>query len=184
MNVMSAPPVEAADLLDLKLLPAWVKEPGATKHYDHYTGEEAPAESRSRERHGRHKERKFGPRERRQDTQRPTSKPDRRHRGRMPKKGGARHRDSDRAKNRRPSDRVAQGPPKPFGGTIRFLPRQSVLENVVAQIKSGSAVQPIAKLPVLIGAKPRCPFGQTMRRLLLAERRCWMESGTGAASYW
>ena len=41
-------------------------------------------------------------------------------------------------KNRRSSDRVAQTPPKPFEGTIRFLPRQNVFENVVAQIKSGS----------------------------------------------
>ena len=136
---MSVPPVEPADLLDLKLLPAWVKEPGATNHYDHYTGEEAPAGSRSRDGTGRHKDRKFRFRERRQDTQPPTSTPDRRQRGRMSKKGGARRRDSDRANIRRSPDRVAQAPPKPFEGTIRFLPRQNVFENVVAQIKSGSA---------------------------------------------
>jgi hypothetical protein len=46
MNVMSALSVEPADLLDLKFLPAWVKEPGATNHYDHYTAEEAPTELR------------------------------------------------------------------------------------------------------------------------------------------
>src|SRR5215475_14488864 len=134
MNVMSAPPVSPVDLLDLKLLPAWVKEPGATNHYDHYTAEDAPAEQRSRDRGVRHKDRKFRSREQRQDTQHPTSKLDRRHRGRMPKKGGPRRRDSDRAYIRRSPDRVAQAPPKPFEGTIRFLPRQSVFENVVAQI--------------------------------------------------
>jgi hypothetical protein len=154
MNVMSAPPVEPADLLDLKLLPAWVKEPATRNHYDHYTGEQAPAELRSRDRGGRHKDRKFGSRERRQDTQPPTSKPDRRHRGRMPKKGGARHRDSDPAKDRRSSDRVAQAPPKPFGGTIRFLPRQSVFENVVAQIKSGSVAYSLFVLARLFLEKP------------------------------
>jgi hypothetical protein len=154
MNVMSAPSVEPADLLDLKFLPAWVKEPGATNHYDHYTAEEAPAELRSRDRGGRHEDRKFGSRERRQDKQHPTSKPDRRHRGRMPKKGGARHRDSDRANDRRSPDRVAQAPPKPFEGTIRFLPRQSVFENVVAQIKSGSVAYSLFVLARLFLEKP------------------------------
>ena len=37
---MTSPPVEPADLLDLKLLPAWVKEPGEAKKYERYTGEE------------------------------------------------------------------------------------------------------------------------------------------------
>src|SRR5436309_1510580 len=107
MNVMSAPPAEPADLLDLKFLPAWVKEPGATKRYDHYTAEEAPAELRSRDRRGRHKDRKFRSRERQRQNQQARSKPDRRHRGGMPKAGGARRRDFDRANNRCPSDRVA-----------------------------------------------------------------------------
>jgi hypothetical protein len=139
MNVMSAPPVEPADLLDLKFMPAWVKEPRATNHYDHYTADEALGERRSRDRDVRRKERPFRSRDRREQPQRPGSKPDRPHRGRMPKKEGARRGDSDRGKNRRSPDRVAQAPPKPFEGTIRFLPRQNVFENVVAQIKSGSA---------------------------------------------
>jgi hypothetical protein len=138
MNVMSAPAVEPADLLDLKFLPAWVKEPGATKHYDHYTGEEAHTELRSRDRIGRHKDRSFPSRERRVQPQRPGSRPDRRPRDRTPKAEGTRRHDSDRGKNRRPPDRAAQPPPKPFEGTIRFLPRQNVFENVVAQINSGS----------------------------------------------
>ena len=32
-----------------------------------------------------------------------------------------------------------------------------------AQIRSGSQRQPMRKLPALIGAKPRWPFGQTIR---------------------
>jgi hypothetical protein len=154
MNVMSAPPAEPADLLDLKLLPAWVKEHGATNHYDHYTAEEPTGESRSRDRGRRHKDRKFRSRERREDTQYPTSKPDRRQRGRMPKKEGARRRDFDRANNRRLSDRGAQAAPKPFEGTIRFLPRQSVFENVVAQIKSGSVAYSLFVLARLFLEKP------------------------------
>src|SRR4029078_7873622 len=137
MDVMSAPPVEAADLLDLKFLPAWVKEPGATNDYDHYTAEETPTELRSRDRVGRHKDRSFPSRERRGPIQRPGSKPDRRH-GRTAAPKDTRRHDSDRTKNRRPPDRPPQPPPKPFEGTLRFLPRQNVFENVVAQIKSGS----------------------------------------------
>ena len=37
---MTSSPVEPADLLDLKLLPAWVKEPGGARNYEHYTPEE------------------------------------------------------------------------------------------------------------------------------------------------
>ncbi len=133
---MSAPP-EPADLLDLKFLPAWVKEPAGTNHYDHYTVEAAPTEVRSRNRVGRQKDRSFPSRERRAHIQRPGSKPDRRH-GRTPNAEGTRGRDSGRTKNRPPPDRTAQPPPRPFKGTVRFLPRQNVFENVVAQIKSGS----------------------------------------------
>src|SRR5215472_1353132 len=154
MNVMSAPPVEPGDLLDLKLLPAWVKEPRATNHYDHYTAEEAPADRRGRDRDGRHKDRKFRSRERREDTRHPTSKPDSRHGGRAPKKAGAKRRDSDRAHVRRSPDRSAQAQPKPFEGTICFLPRQGVLENVVAQIKSGSVAYSLFVLARLFLEKP------------------------------
>ena len=151
---MSAPPAEPADLLDLKFLPAWIKEPGATKHYDHYTGEEAHTELRSRDRDGRRQDRSFPSRERRGQTQRPGSKPDGRHRGRTPKKGDPRRRDSDRANDRRPSDRIAQTPPKPFEGTIRFLPRSNVFENVVTQIKSGSVAYSLFVLARLFLEKP------------------------------
>jgi hypothetical protein len=171
MDVMSAPPVEPADLLDLKFLPAWVKEPGATNHYDHYTGEEAPAERRSRDRVGRHKDRSFPSHERRGHTQRPGSGLDKRHPGRTPKTEGTRRRDSDRGKNRRLPDRVAQAPPKPFEGTIRFLPRQNVFENVVAQIKSGSVayslfvlarlfLEKAGRYEVHLGAKAEAPLFQ------------------------
>ena len=171
MNVMSAPPVEPADLLDLKFLPAWMKEPRATNHYDQYTAEEASAEARSRERTGRHKDRKFRSPERRQTTQPATSKPDRRHRGRMPRKGDVKRRDADRPKHGRSPDRVAQPPPKPFEGTIRFLPRQSVLDNVVTQIKSGSVAYSLfvlarlflekpGRYEVRLAAKPEAPLYQ------------------------
>src|SRR5882757_248622 len=154
MNVMSATPVESVDLLDLKLLPAWVKEPGATNHYDHYTGVEAPAELRGRDRGGRNKDQPFRSGERRGQTRYAGSKPDRPHRGRTPKAEGTRVRDSDRAKNRLSSDRVARTASKPFEGTIHFLPRQNVFESVVAQIKSGSVAYSLFVLARLFLEKP------------------------------
>src|ERR1700748_1667907 len=125
MNVMSASPVEPADLLDLKFLPAWVKEPGATNHYEHYTAEETSTELRNRDRGGRHKDRAFRSRERGRRSEGPGSKRDKGQRDRMPRKGGVGDRGSDRSKNRHQSDRVAHAAPKPFEGTIRFLPRQN-----------------------------------------------------------
>src|SRR2546428_11215934 len=40
MEPMPSPAVEPADLLDLKLLPAWVKQPDQPTRYERYTGEE------------------------------------------------------------------------------------------------------------------------------------------------
>jgi hypothetical protein len=154
MNVMTAPPVEAADLLDLKFLPAWVKEPGATNHYEHYTAEETSTELRSRDRGGRHTDRAFRSRERGKRSERPESRRDKGQRDRMPRKGGVGRRSSDRFKNRHRSDRVAHATPKPFEGTIRFLPRQNVFENVVAQIKSGSVAYSLFVLARLFLEKP------------------------------
>jgi hypothetical protein len=154
MNVMSAPPVEPADLLDLKFLPGWMKEPSAKSHYDHYTAEETTAELRSRDRVGRHEDRSFRSPDRRGRTQRPGSKAGGRHRDRTPKAGGGRRRDSDRVETRRSPERVAQAPQKPFEGTIHFLPRQNVFENVVAQIKSGSVAYSLFVLARLFLEKP------------------------------
>ena len=106
---MSAPLIEAADLLDLKLLPAWLKESDAKNHYEHYTAEEDVSELRSRDGDGRHKDRKFGSRERQRHSQHARSKPDRRHRSGMPKPSDNRRHHSDRSKNRRSPDRDAAG---------------------------------------------------------------------------
>jgi hypothetical protein len=153
MNLMSAPPVEPADLLDLKFLPAWVKEPGATNHYGQYTPE-ADSEVRSRDRGGRHKDQRFRSRQRRGDGQGARRKPDKRHHGKMPKSRADGRRNSDRGKNRRSPDQLAQTAPKPPEITIRFLPRQSVFENVVAQIKSGSVAYSLFALARLFLEKP------------------------------
>src|SRR4030095_16642121 len=71
-----------------------------------------------------------------------------------PQKAGAKRPDSDRAHIRRSPERVAQAKPKPVEVTIRFLPRQSVLENVVAKIKSGSVAYSLFVLARLFLEKP------------------------------
>jgi hypothetical protein len=153
MNLMTVPHVEPADLLDLRLLPAWVKESGATNHYDHYTPEE-DSELRSRDRHGKRNDRRLRSRESRAGRGYPRSKSDSRHRGRMPKSRGDGRRHFDRAKNRRSPDRAAHPAPKLPETSIRFLPRQSVFENVVAQIKSGSVAYSLFALARLFLEKP------------------------------
>src|ERR1041385_3558923 len=47
MKLVSSSPVEPADLLDLKLLPAWVKEPREARNYERYTGEEESGSRRA-----------------------------------------------------------------------------------------------------------------------------------------
>src|SRR6266480_801592 len=51
MKSMTSPTVETVDLLDLKLLPAWVKEPAEARSYARYTGEEGT--SRQKPEHDR-----------------------------------------------------------------------------------------------------------------------------------
>src|SRR6266481_5406529 len=112
MNVMSAPMIEPADLLDLKLLPAWLKKSDQKNHYEHYTPAEDVSELRSRDGDGRHKDRKFRSRERQRYGQHARSTPDRRHRVGMPKPADSRRRHSDRGKDRRSPDRGAQAAPQ------------------------------------------------------------------------
>ncbi len=72
----------------------------------------------------------------------------------MPKsqRDGRRH--FDRAKNRRLPDRDAHPAQKLFEISIRFLPRQSVFENVITQIKSGSVAYSLFALARLFLEKP------------------------------
>ena len=150
---MSAP-VEPADLVDLKLVPAWVKEPGTTKHYDHYEKEERPFESPRRNHHGNRKDRRFRSREARSERRQPKSRLDSRHHGVMQKSRGDGRRRSDRAKSRRAPDGAAQGETKLPEMSIRFLPRQSIFESVVAQIKSASVTYSLFTLARLFLEKP------------------------------
>src|SRR3982751_6770911 len=111
MIVMSAP-VEATDLLDLKFVPAWVKEPGAKNDYGHYAPEQQPGGPQSRNFHGQRRERAPRSRQPRSDGLHPRPKLDRSRRDRMQKpEGGRPH--SDRAKRHGVPDRHSLAALKP-----------------------------------------------------------------------
>ena len=150
---MSAP-VEPADLVDLKLVPAWVKEPGTTKHYDQYAIEESPFESRSRKHHGKRKDRRFRSREARAGRPHAKSLSDSRHHGATAKSRGTGRRRPNPAKTRRSPDQVARAGINLPEISIRFLPRQTIFENVVIQIKSASVAYSLFTLARLFLEKP------------------------------
>ncbi|MEP6686651.1 MAG: hypothetical protein ABJB22_07735, partial [Verrucomicrobiota bacterium] len=106
---MSAP-APSTDLLDLRLLPAWVKEPAAPNEYAEFAGEDAEAPPR---------------RERRQsDRRRGPARPARREQGNNRERNRFDHRDRDREEHR-------PAPALP-AVTVRFLPQPPSLENVIA----------------------------------------------------
>src|SRR5450432_2306511 len=109
-----------ADLFDLRMLPAWVKESPNEKRYEDFDGEE---QSRS-DRHDRHggERREAGPRapRRRTDARRDGRERDR---GSPPRRPVAPKREENFA------------PLPPI--ELRFVPDARALENVLAQIKSG-----------------------------------------------
>jgi hypothetical protein len=155
MKTMSSPPVEPADLIDLKLLPAWVKEPTEPKSYEHYTGEEGegPRDGRRRSR-----DKRGGGRKRRTSNfEQPAFKADKTLPGRLRKKMGRRERRPRESKDRpvlSGQDRHVPVPRVPLEITTRFLPSSRVFENVAAQIKSGSVAYSVFALARLFLEKP------------------------------
>src|SRR4030095_2728332 len=144
MKQMSSSPVEPADLIDLKLLPAWVKEPAEPRSYEHYRGEEGerPRDGRRppRDKRGRNVKRAAF------DAQRPLKA--RKADAREPKKVG---RDSERVRERGRSPRRSRSKAEARGGrprmdqgedrrypvarmpleiTTRFLPYSRIFGNV------------------------------------------------------
>ncbi|MEP7016082.1 MAG: hypothetical protein ABI925_11635 [Verrucomicrobiota bacterium] len=162
------------DLLDLKLMPAWLKET-ETKSYDHYTGEEGEPRGRGRRDEGRR-----GPGGGRDDRgRRPTPNSPQRSGGagaprpttqgrrpdsREPRKGG---RDQarpgggareagprDRGQDRQREHRAPAPQPAPIDVTVRFMPRTPVLESVITQVRSGSVAYSLFHLARLFLEKP------------------------------
>jgi hypothetical protein len=135
-------PVELDELADLKMLPAWVSEPAPTERYAQHEGGDRE-DRRSRDRRPRDKRRpdrkgprpgfggptpkgKPGDRPRRHD--RPAPRSQDRH--------GIDRREFVNRQSNAGAARTSDQPLPPIA--VRFLPRVSAFENVVAQIKSGS----------------------------------------------
>ncbi|HEU0207891.1 MAG TPA: hypothetical protein VFQ78_02830 [Candidatus Udaeobacter sp.] len=150
---MSAPLIEPVDLLDLKFLPAWLKQSDARNHYQDYSGEEHALDPRSSDGNGRHQGRKFRSRDGQRHSQHARSKRDGRQRGGMPKRAEIRGPGSERRRNRRSPNFGALAEQQPEV-SIRFLPRLNVLENVVTQIKSGSVAYSLFAMARLVLEKP------------------------------
>src|SRR6266536_69426 len=155
MNLMTSPTTETVDLFDLKLLPAWVKEPAEAKSYAHYTGEEETGLRKARHGPQRGKPKRRTPinREQASNIQRQTRKADRPHREASRNKTGSTTRRWHGAKHLPSPNRdapVMRTPPV----TIRFIPYLPAFENVVAQIQSGSVAYSLFALARLFLEKP------------------------------
>src|SRR5258708_40027919 len=109
-------PAPAADLLDLKFLPAWVTQPAGRDDYSNFAGEETDATSRPERGPRDRTRRSVGPRERERN---------------KPNRGPRRPVHLNRNRDKQS---VA---PLPVVA-VRFIPHAASLENVIAQIKSGS----------------------------------------------
>ena len=174
---MSVSPVEPVDLLDLKLLPAWLKEPSEERKYDYVESEEAGGRDR------RH------PKGRTPNVQRPTFKARRSELSRQGNLGRDRraHRihgrhEQDRDRRPRPGSRAGdQGIPiaTPPEITVRFLPYSPAFDNVVAQIKSTSVAYSLFALAHLFLEKPE---RYHVRLTAKAESPVYQLGGNGAFS--
>lgn len=144
-----ASPTTPEDLLDLKLLPAWVNEPARPNDYANFEGEEPGAyERRSDRPRSRNRDRD---RERRGPQERdPRARPARDQRPRRPRPDDARRERPDGGqRERRPPEAVA-----PVAVTVRFLPHPRAFESVAAQIKSGTVAYSVFALARLFLEKP------------------------------
>jgi hypothetical protein len=142
-------PTTTEDLLDLKLLPAWVNEPVRANEYSHYEGED----ERSYERGGQRPNR-GGDRERRAPRSRDL-------RGSQSREQGPRRPRPDRPGGRRPAEdrrghdeRREREVVQPIAANVRFLPHAPAFNSVIAQIKSGSVAYSVFALARLFLEKP------------------------------
>ena len=126
---------EPADLLDLKLLPAWVKEPVSTIDYSTFEGEEVEAMGRG--------------------DRRPRRAPDRKRNA--PKSGGRNREERPARRDHAPRGREPRREEAPVARpnvAIAFLPHAPSLTNVIAQIKSGTVAYSVYALARMFLEKP------------------------------
>jgi hypothetical protein len=152
-------PTPTEDLLDLRLLPAWVNEPARPNDYANFEGEDERSYDRGGQRPGRgggDRERR-GPRSR--DPRGPQSREsrgpqsrDQRPRGPRPdRRGPGRPEEAQRGRDER---RERPAPAPPIAVTVRFIPHAPAFNSVIAQIKSGSVAYSVFALARLFLEKP------------------------------
>jgi hypothetical protein len=173
---MSVSSVDPGDLLDLKLMPAWVKEPSAREDYADYEGEDVA-------------DRREPAREQRRGPRRPGRKGE-------PLSGRGRKRDdhgrrgdADQrgSRNFRRREQSTPKPERPPEVAAQFLPRSAVLENVVAQVKAESLAYSLfflarsflekpQRYEVALKAKPESPLYQLGENGSVSTDRGFLES--------
>jgi hypothetical protein len=143
-------PTTTEDLLDLKLLPAWVNEPVRANEYSHFEGEDPGSDERGgrrpRER-GRDRDRR-GPQSR--EPRGPQSREQRSRGPRPDRRGPARPEENHRERD----DRRERPPVQPLAVTVRFIPHARAFDSVIAQIKSGAVAYSVFALARLFLEKP------------------------------
>jgi hypothetical protein len=154
MKPMTSPTVETVDLLDLKLLPAWLKEPVEARNYQHYEGEEATPELRRRQdgRNKRSTSKAFASKAPKFQRSTSTGRGAGLHKFKKTERDSRARRQDDRRENQHHANRPSQPITPPVA--IRFLPYSPAVENVVAQIRSGSAAYSLFALARLFLEKP------------------------------
>ena len=132
---MSAP-TPTNDLLDLKMMPAWVNEPVRPNEFADYQGEDAQQFER----------RSSGPRRERDSRPRGARPTGQRDRGPRPDRG----RPERPTEDRRPREVEAPRPEV----AVRFLPNPAAFESVLAQIKSNAVTYSVFALARMFLDKP------------------------------
>ena len=134
-------PTTTEDLLDLKLLPAWVNEPVRADEYSHFEGDDGRSFEHGDRRPGRSRDRE-GRAPRSRDPRGPQSREQGPRRPRTDRPGSRRP-----AEDRRGHDERRERPPvQPIAVTVHFIPHPPPLNSVLAQIKSGSVAYSVFAL--------------------------------------
>jgi len=143
-------PTPTEDLLDLKLMPAWVNEPPRVNEYSNFEGEDERSFERGGPRPNRDRERR-SPRSRDPRSPRDSQSREQRPRRPGPERPGGHRPAEDR---RRQEDRREREVVPPIAVDVRFLPHAAAFNSVIAQIKSGMVAYSVFALARLFLEKP------------------------------
>jgi len=156
MKVVPESAVDLVDLVDLKMLPAWVNEPAQAEPYSRIEGEQAehgPGRPLPGGRHGRKKRPTPKAFASRLSKSQPAFARDGLRRGERPTSKSTAERDFRTRRTQHREDRRPTPPPPSV--TVQFLPHPPALASVVAQIKENSVAYSLFALARLFLEKPQ-----------------------------